>query len=110
MWILGCGYIGRLLARRYLDLGYPVTAVTRSEASRLALAVSGIRALARDLTTDSLDDLGWGGEDLFHLAPPPPVGVEDRLTRHLVASFRHAGHPRRLVYMSTTGVYGDCGG
>ncbi|MFZ1535800.1 MAG: SDR family oxidoreductase [Chromatiaceae bacterium] len=110
MWILGCGYIGQRLARTYLDLGYPVTAVIRSEASRLALAGLGLRALARDLSTDALDGLDWAGEELFHLAPPPSDGVEDRLTRHLVASFRDAGHPRRLVYMSTTGVYGDCGG
>jgi nucleoside-diphosphate-sugar epimerase len=110
MWILGCGYIGQRLARTYRDQGYPVTAVTRSEASRLALAATGLRALARDLTRDPLDDLGWAGEELFHLAPPPPDGVEDGLTRHLVASFRQAGHPRRLVYLSTTGVYGDCGG
>lgn len=110
MWILGCGYIGQWLARTYLDIGYPVTAVTRSEASRLVLARLGLRALARDLSTDPLADLDWAGEELFHLAPPPSFGVEDRLTRHLVESFRHTGHPRRLVYMSTTGVYGDCGG
>ena len=110
MWILGCGYIGQRLARTYRDQGYPVTAVTRSEASRLALARSGLQALARDLAREPLDDLGWAGEELFHLAPPPPDGVEDGLTRHLVASFRQGGHPRRLVYLSTTGVYGDCGG
>ena len=110
MWILGCGYIGQRLARTYRDQGYPVTAVTRSEASRQALARSGFQALARDLAREPLDDLGWAGEDLFHLAPPPPDGVEDGLTRHLVASFRRGGHPRRLVYLSTTGVYGDCGG
>jgi nucleoside-diphosphate-sugar epimerase len=69
MWILGCGYIGQRLARTYRDQGYPVTAVTRSEASRLGLAVTGLRALARDLTRDPLDDLGWAGEELFHLAP-----------------------------------------
>ena len=110
MWILGCGYIGQRLARTYRDQGYPVTAVTRSEASRQALARSGFQALARDLAREPLDDLGWAGEDLFHLAPPPPDGVEDGLTRHLVAAFRQGGHPRRLVYLSTTGVYGDCGG
>ena len=110
MWILGCGYIGQRLARTYRDQGYPVTAVTRSEASCLALARSGFQALARDLAREPLDDLGWAGEDLFHLAPPPPDGVEDGLTRHLVAAFRQGGHPRRLVYLSTTGVYGDCGG
>jgi nucleoside-diphosphate-sugar epimerase len=110
MWILGCGYIGQKLARRYLDLGQPIVALTRSQASRQALVEAGIPALARDLTCDPLDDLDWAGKDLFHLAPPSSAGVEDGATRRLVASFRRAGHPRRLIYMSTTGIYGDCGG
>lgn len=109
MWIIGCGYIGQRLARRALELGRPVQALTRSEASRRALAAAGIPALARDLTNQGLDDLAWGGEDLFLLAPPPPQGVQDGLTRRLVAHFHRHGHPRRLVYLSTTSVYGDCG-
>jgi nucleoside-diphosphate-sugar epimerase len=48
--------------------------------------------------------------DCFHLVPPPARGEEDLYTRRLIALFESHGHPRRLVYMSTTGVYGDCGG
>ncbi len=110
MWILGCGYTGTRLARRWLDQGRPVTALVRSEPSRLALARAGIPTLARDLAADPFDDINWAGQDLYHLAPPPPTGREDRLTRHLVAAFRRNGHPHRLVYLGTTGVYGDCGG
>jgi len=110
MWILGCGYIGQRLARRALQQGCPVQALTRSQASQAALVEAGIPALARDLTTQGLDDLAWEGEDLFHLAPPPPQGVEDGLTRRLVDHFQRHGHPRRLVYLSATSVYGDCGG
>lgn len=110
MWILGCGYIGLKLAQAYREKGQHITAVTRSEVSRQALAAMGFDVLVRDLTRASLDDLDWAGQDLFHLAPPPAEGAEDGLTRHLVASFPRTGHPRRLVYVSTTGVYGDCGG
>ncbi|WP_312554390.1 SDR family NAD(P)-dependent oxidoreductase, partial [Massilia sp.] len=42
-----------------------------------------------------------------HLAPPQPSGAHDRRTRNLAAVLS-AG--TRLVYVSTTGVYGDCGG
>jgi nucleoside-diphosphate-sugar epimerase len=110
MWILGCGYIGQRLARHYLAAGETLTALTRTPTSRQVLSAAGIPALARDLATEPLKDLAWAGESLFHLAPPPPEGNQDALTRHLVAAFRDTGHPRRLVYMSTTGVYGDCGG
>ena len=46
---------------------------------------------------------------VIHLAPPPAAaGHDDPRTRALLASLR--GRPGRLVYVSTTGVYGDRGG
>ncbi|MEZ5479458.1 MAG: hypothetical protein R3E95_18835 [Thiolinea sp.] len=46
--------------------------------------------------------------EVFWFMPPPPQGEEDiRLRRFLLAV---QGAPRRLVLISTTGVYGDCGG
>ncbi|MBK1731169.1 SDR family oxidoreductase [Thiococcus pfennigii] len=108
--ILGCGYLGRRLARHYLDRGTAVLGVVASEASRRALSDEGIPALAIDLAADDLGRLPLAGRSLFHLAPPPGQGVEDRVTRRLVAACARQGHPRRLVYISTTGVYGDCGG
>lgn len=110
MLIIGCGYIGRRLARHYLDAGEPVLGVTRSAGSAAALAAEGIPARALDLATDSLGELPTAGERVLHLAPPPARGVEDLHTRRLAAAFARNGHPRRLVYISTTGVYGDCAG
>nr|WP_243656744.1 NAD-dependent epimerase/dehydratase family protein [Paucimonas lemoignei] len=44
---------------------------------------------------------------IVHLAPPPAEGEKDWRTRNLAAILpEHA----RLVYISTTGVYGDCKG
>jgi len=46
-------------------------------------------------------------QTIVHLAPPQQDGLMDRRTRHLTAILPdHA----TLVYISTTGVYGDCGG
>ena len=51
---------------------------------------------------EALPDASW----VFWCAPPPPQGSQDtRLRRWLPAL---AG--RRVIYGSTTGVYGDCGG
>jgi len=75
---------------------------------RLArLGISGVR---KDLATDDLADLPLAGAQVFHLAPPPARGVEDTHIRRLVRAFERAGDPSRVVYVSTTGVYGDCGG
>jgi nucleoside-diphosphate-sugar epimerase len=46
---------------------------------------------------------------VIHLAPPPETnGRTDARTRALLAALRR--RPDRLVYVSTTGVYGDRGG
>jgi nucleoside-diphosphate-sugar epimerase len=46
---------------------------------------------------------------VLHLAPPARDGHTDERTRHLLAALARRP-PRVLVYGSTTGVYGDCGG
>ncbi|MCC7041410.1 MAG: NAD-dependent epimerase/dehydratase family protein [Burkholderiales bacterium] len=48
---------------------------------------------------------------VLHCAPPPSEGRDDPRTRRLVATLSRARIiPRRLVYISTSGVYGDCAG
>lgn len=108
--ILGCGYVGTRLARQCLTAGRPVTGVVLSEAGAARLTQAGVRPVRRDLAIDDLTDLPFAGADVFHLAPPPPRGREDLHTRRLIAAFGPTAHPRRVVYISTTGVYGDCRG
>jgi nucleoside-diphosphate-sugar epimerase len=108
--IVGCGYVGRRLARCYLARAEPVLGVTRSAETAAELESEGLHAGALDLAADDLASLPLEGSRLFHFAPPPARGVEDLHTRRLVSAFDHIGHPRRLVYISTTGVYGDCAG
>lgn len=48
---------------------------------------------------------------LLHLAPPPASGETDRRTANLLAALeKRRILPGRVVYVSTSGVYGDCGG
>jgi nucleoside-diphosphate-sugar epimerase len=108
--IVGCGYVGRRLAQCYLARAEPVLGVTRGAESAAELESEGLHARALDLAADDLASLPLEGSRLFHFAPPPARGVEDLHTRRLVSAFDHVGHPRRLVYISTTGVYGDCAG
>jgi nucleoside-diphosphate-sugar epimerase len=110
MLILGCGYVGRRLARHYGGLGRDVLGLVRTAASRASLAADGIAARVWDLSQDVLPNLALQGGELFHLVPPPSRGLEDGHTRRLVSAFKCLGHPRRVVYVGTTGVYGDCSG
>jgi nucleoside-diphosphate-sugar epimerase len=110
MLILGCGYLGRLVAPSLVERGEDVIGVVRSAESAAALEAVGARALRLDLAADPLDKLPCASAQVFHFAPPPTSGAEDGLTARLVAAFHRNGDPRRVVYVSTTGVYGDCGG
>ena len=48
---------------------------------------------------------------LLHCAPPPPAGATDTRTANLLEALEGRRIlPTRFVYISTSGVYGDCGG
>ena len=47
---------------------------------------------------------------VLHFAPPPNQGECDTRTRNLLSVLSHSRQPKRLIYISTSGVYGDCGG
>jgi nucleoside-diphosphate-sugar epimerase len=48
---------------------------------------------------------------VLHFAPPPSEGSDDPRTQRLIAALTRAGSiPQRFVYVSTSGVYGDCAG
>jgi nucleoside-diphosphate-sugar epimerase len=108
--ILGCGYVGTRLARQLLARGRRVLGVVRSDHGLARLNGLGIPALRCDLAADPLDALPLDGARVFHLIPPAGPGAEDAITRRLVDAFTRTGPPRRVVYVSTTGVYGDCAG
>ncbi|HEY0845881.1 MAG TPA: SDR family oxidoreductase [Noviherbaspirillum sp.] len=105
--VIGCGDVGmRLLP--LLRGRFRVFAVT-SQASRCdELRAAGAIPLVVDLDKPAtLTRLARLAPTIVHLAPPQSEGLADRRTRNLTAIL-----PDRatLVYVSTTGVYGDCGG
>ena len=52
-----------------------------------------------------------GAHAVLHCAPPPAHGNLDTRTANLLATLEEGRIlPTRLVYVSTSGVYGDCGG
>ncbi|MEW7979215.1 MAG: SDR family oxidoreductase [Candidatus Sedimenticola endophacoides] len=108
--IIGCGEVGRRVADHYLRAGASVAGLVRSAPGRAALRERGIAALEGDLDRPLAGGLRIDGRRLFHFAPPPREGVLDTRVAHLIDALQAQAGPRRLVHISTTGVYGDCGG
>lgn len=107
--IVGCGDIGRRVAQLEQADDRPVAALTRSAAGADVLAAYGIEPVRGDLDSPaSLVPPACALATLYYFAPPPPHGTEDpRLQCWLRAQ---TVLPARLVYISTSGVYGDAGG
>lgn len=111
LFIVGCGYVGMAVAQRERGRGAQVRALARSSTAAERLQAAGIEAVVGDLDDpDSLQALRLVGACVYYFAPPPSMGIGDpRLDAFLEALRPHTG-PSRLVLISTTGVYGDCGG
>lgn len=108
--IIGCGDVGRRVGRRLIAQGHRVVGITRGEQSAAALAAQGIQGLALDLDDEStVPRLPLAGATVFYFAPPREMGETDERMRAVLAE-AHAHLPARIVYISTSGVYGDCGG
>jgi len=109
--VVGCGDVAmraaRLLAGRARLVG-----LTRSADDVPKLRAHGFVPIVGDLDDlRALRRLRTAPYAVMHFAPPPSEGRGDPRTGHLVAALSAAGRiPQRFVYVSTSGVYGDCAG
>jgi nucleoside-diphosphate-sugar epimerase len=109
--IIGCGDVA-LRAVPQLCNRYRIYALTHSHERVPLLRAHGVVPIAGDLDdAASLDCLAGITHDVLHCAPPSHRGTRDTRTAHLIAALaKGASLPQQLVYISTSGVYGDCAG
>jgi len=111
--ILGCGYVGLELARQLAD-EHEVVGVRRSESGLAAVEETGAEAVRADVTdADALEAV----PDVDHLVFAASSGGRgadaarrvyvDGLRTAIEAFGSRSDPPERLVYTSSTGVYGD---
>ncbi len=94
--IVGFGDVARRAAPR-LDARYEVQPLSRRHGF--------------DLDRPETLTVLQGADAVLHCAPPPNTGPVDTRTSHLLAALAKGRIlPARVVYVSTSGVYGDCGG
>ncbi len=114
--IVGCGDIA-LRAVPLLQTHYRILGLYRNLDNADHLRLNGIIPIYGNLDLPrSLEKLAGIAQLVLHLAPPPSQGLYDRRTTHLLSALtrRTKKHtlilPQRLIYISTSGVYGDCHG
>src|SRR5687767_13129425 len=98
----------RLLIIGYGDIAHRTAALLGAD-----VEVRGVsRSLGFDLDRpETFGSVGGWADTVLHCAPPPATGTSDTRTAALLALLEAGGIlPRRLVYISTSGVYGDCSG
>lgn len=105
--VVGCGDVGmRLLP--YLAGRFRVFALTSQPERRAELRAAGAIPIVADLDKPAtLARLRGLARHVVHLAPPQQQGELDLRTRNLTAILPEGAH---VVYVSTSGVYGDRGG
>lgn len=107
--IVGCGDVARrtipLLTKRYR-----VFALVRNPACCAGLQKLGAVPIIGDLDNRaSLARIAGLAYAVLHFAPPKASGT-DRRTRNLLSVLSRGRLPECLIYISTSGVYGDCQG
>ncbi|MGZ5846709.1 MAG: SDR family oxidoreductase [Ramlibacter sp.] len=112
--IVGCGDVGLRVAGQVRGR-VRLLALTSSPARLHTLRAGGLTPLAGDLDQPaSLARLAGIATHVVHLAPPPGDAQShwwrDTRTAALLRVLQRRTAPEALVYGSTSGVYGDCGG
>ena len=108
--IVGCGDVG-LRVLRLLQGRWRVLALSSSPERFAALREAGAVPLRGNLDEPAtLGRLAGLADAVLHLAPPPGQGADDPRTAALLRALARSPRVRRIVYGSTSGVYGDAGG
>jgi len=107
--IAGCGYVGSQLAKELLQQGHTVSTLVQSEASKRKLEADYETIQLNLDSTDALETSLSKYDTIFYFVPPPPEGTQDTRIQCFLNAIPGHNAPDRIVMISTTGVYGDCG-
>lgn len=114
--IAGCGDIALRVAT-LLQKNYRIFGLYRNLNQLDHLRSRGIIPIYGNLDyPEDLEKLAGIAQLVIHLAPPSNQGLHDYRTAHLLSALtrRKKKHsailPQRFIYISTSGVYGNCNG
>jgi nucleoside-diphosphate-sugar epimerase len=109
--IIGCGYLGRRVAARWLAAGHVVHALTRNRGEELGAL--GIRPFVGDVRASL--DLPHAATVLYAVAPgrqtgQTPADVWQTGLANVTRVLREWTAPTRFLFISSASVYGQTGG
>ncbi|KAK9047115.1 hypothetical protein V6N11_052971 [Hibiscus sabdariffa] len=113
MFILGMGFVGQFFAQELLNEGWVVSGTCTSMKKRNELHQRGFDVILFDANQPEMDTMN-SLKSCTHLlvSIPPVMGIGDPMLQHgeLLRSTLMDGNLQWLCYLSSTSVYGDCGG
>ncbi|XP_025815978.1 uncharacterized protein LOC112893044 isoform X3 [Panicum hallii] len=115
MFVFGAGFVGRYVSEHLLAQGWQVSGTCTSPAKKRELEMLGVKASVFDATESnsslqSIHSLQQATHLLISIPPIPGIGDPlHNLNEDLRRILSH-GNLEWLCYLSSTSVYGDCGG
>lgn len=110
VYIAGCGDIGQRVAALWQQRNARVTVLARNPARSAEYAAERLIAVIGDLDQPTTLPAPAAGSLIYYFAPPPLRGTTDPRLHHFLQAIRRDVLPARIVYISTSGVYGDVHG
>ncbi|SHI50502.1 Nucleoside-diphosphate-sugar epimerase [Malonomonas rubra DSM 5091] len=109
--IVGCGDIGNRVGKILLEQGAQVTATAKTEERASELQEKGFSTVVGNFDyQEDAPKLPCSGKQVFYFMPPQGGGKSDYRMLNFCRQLSPENTPKKLVYISTSGVYGDCGG
>jgi len=108
--VIGCGYLGLRVAKKWVSAGHLVTATTRSEERAVQLREQGIKPLISDIISDQ-NPLPQADVILYAVGFDrcnPDQSISQVFVDGMARTIARVTDPvQRFLYISSTGVYGQ---
>jgi len=109
--IIGCGDIGKRVARLWLEQGADVSVMTRNAQLFDQQSSTQVKVVEGDLDHhETFATLPSQHACIYYFVPPPDDGDDDPRIQNFLNHLGDDQLPEKIIYISTTGVYGDCNG
>ena len=109
--IVGCGDIGCRVGSILLERGQKVLATAKTEERAAQLQEKGFTTIVGNFDyQEDAPAVPVHGKQVYYFMPPQGGGKSDYRMLNFCRQLSTENAPAKLVYISTSGVYGDCGG
>ncbi|MCF6266058.1 MAG: NAD-dependent epimerase/dehydratase family protein [Desulfuromusa sp.] len=108
--MIGCGDIGFRVAKELIKQKKQVRATIHFEEGAVVPQSVGIRTIIANFDyQEDVPDFSVHGQNIFYSMAPQGGGSSDYRMLNFCRKLSVENCPSRIVYLSTSGVYGDCG-